>query len=200
MNRGIEVRQELMKSTIRVVAEQGIQNATTKALSIDSNLGEVYIYRHFKSKDHLFKETFDSLDKELMWIMLRSFRTINKTETDVRVGFKSIFHDFWRFCLSDRNKCSFFIQYYYSSYYLEHSETERKLIYKPVLEVISPAFKKNVDGWMELNHMYDIVFPKLLRVIRGTMPDNDETEESVYREIVFVEEQNMLWTKVFDEI
>lgn len=46
--------------------------------------------------------------------------------------------------------------------------------------------------------MYDIVFPKLLRVIRGTMPDNDETEESVYREIVFVEEQNMLWTKVFD--
>ena len=47
MNRGVEVYQELMKSTIRVVAEQGIQNATTKALSIDSNLGEVYIYRHF---------------------------------------------------------------------------------------------------------------------------------------------------------
>ena len=142
MNGDVEVRRELMKSTIRVVAEQGIQNATTKALSIDSNLGEVYIYRHFKSKDHLFKETFDSLDKELMWIMLRSFRTINKTETDVRVGFKSIFHDFGRFCLDDRNKCSFFIQYYYSPYYLEHSEIERKLIYKPVLEVISPALKK----------------------------------------------------------
>lgn len=71
-----------------------------------------------------------------------SFRSIDKTKTDVRVGFKSIFHDFWRFCLSDRNKCSFFIQYYYSSYYLEHSETERKLIYKPVLEEISPAFEK----------------------------------------------------------
>ena len=45
--------------------------------------------------------------------------------------------------------------------------------------------------------MYDIAFSKLLRVIRGTMSDNDEAEEIVYREIVFVEEQNMLWTKVF---
>ena len=51
---------------------------------------------------------------------------------------------------------------------------------------------------MELNHMYDIVFPKLLRVIRETMPDSNETEESVFREIMFVEEQNILWSKVFD--
>lgn len=64
--------------------------------------------------------------------------------------------------------------------------------------MIFPAFKKDVDGWMELNHMYDIVFPKLLRVIRETMPDSNETEESVFREIMFVEEQNILWSKVFD--
>ena len=45
MNRGIEARQTLMKSAIRVVSVQGIQNATTKALSADSGLSEVYIYR-----------------------------------------------------------------------------------------------------------------------------------------------------------
>lgn len=50
MNRGIEVRQTLMNSAIRVVSVQGIQNATTKALSADSKLSEVYIYRHFKAK------------------------------------------------------------------------------------------------------------------------------------------------------
>ena len=50
MSRGVEVRQELMKSTIRVVAEQGIQNATTKALSTDSNLGEVSFIVTLKTK------------------------------------------------------------------------------------------------------------------------------------------------------
>ncbi len=48
MNRGSEVRQTLMSSAIRVVSVQGIQNATTKALSIESGLSEVYIYRYFE--------------------------------------------------------------------------------------------------------------------------------------------------------
>lgn len=58
MNRGIEVRNALIKSAIRVVSAQGIQNAMTKALSLDSGLSEVYIYRFFESKDDLFKRTF----------------------------------------------------------------------------------------------------------------------------------------------
>lgn len=43
--------------------------------------------------------------------------------------------------------------------------------------------------------MYDIVFPKLLRVIRGSMPDNAETEKNVYKEIALIEEKNILWHK-----
>ena len=194
MNRGSEARQELLKSTVNVVAKQGIQNATTKALSIESNLGEVYIYRHFNNKDDLFKETFDSLDRELMHMMLQSLKANESKNADVQTGFKSIFHDFWNFCLSDRNKCSFFIQYYYSSYYAGHSEAERKQIYQPFLDAIAPYFQEHTDCWMELNHMYDIVFSKLLRVIRGTMPDNAITEEAVYRDIKFVADQHILCT------
>jgi len=202
MNRGIEVRQALMSSTIRVVASQGIQNATTKALSKDSGLSEVYIYRHFKDKDDLFKQTFDSLDKELTYLMMTSLKKVKANNSDgtVKIGFRSVYHDFWRFTLSDRDKCSFFIQYYYSSYYPSHSEDERKLTYKPLLDSISPAFAEGTDAWIELNHMYDVVFPKLLRVIRGNIPDNTETEENVYREIVLIEERNMLWNHHFQSV
>ena len=193
MNRGYEVRQALMKSAIRVVATQGIQNATTKALSIDSELSEVYIYRYFESKDDLFKQTFDSLDRELMSLMKRSLSRVNCKDTSVKEVFRSVFHDFWSFTLGDQNKCSFFIQYYYSSYYSTHSDEERKMIYQPLLELISPAFVDEGDVWIELNHMYDIVFPKLLRIIRGTMPNNDKTEESVYREVELIGAKNMRW-------
>ncbi len=197
MNRGNEVRQTLMRSAIRIVSVQGIQNATTKALSVDAGLSEVYIYRYFESKDDLLKQTFIALDKELMYLMKKSLKAIDKGNVNVRVGFKSVFHDFWKFALGDRDKCSFFIQYYYSSFYLAVTEEERKTIYQPLLDEISPAFGDNSDAWIELNHMYDVVFPKLLRVIRGMMPDNAETEESVYREVELIEEKNMLWNKKF---
>jgi len=195
MNRGDEVRQTLMLSTIRVVAAQGIQNATTKALSNESKLSEVYIYRFFNSKDDLFRETFNSLDKELMSLMLISFKKLN-SDNNIRLGFKAIFHDFWKFTLSDQDKCSFFIQYYYSSYYLSHSETERKVIYQPLLDLMKPFFSEETDVWIELNHMYDVVFPKLLRVIRGTIPNDEKTEENIYRELALIEERNVLWNDV----
>ncbi len=193
MNRGNEVRQTLMRSAIRVVSVQGIQSATTKALSVDSGLSEVYIYRYFESKDDLFKQTFYALDKELMCLMRNSLKSVILDGQNVKIGFQSIFHDFWGFALGDRDKCSFFIQYYYSSYYSAHYETERKSIYSPLLNLIAPAFSEDTDPWLELNHMYDVVFPKLLRVIRGTLPDSDETEKTVYDEISLIEEKNMRW-------
>ena len=197
MNRGVEVRQTFINSAIRVVSVQGIQNATTKALSLDSGLSEVYIYRYFKSKEDLLKETFDSLDKELMYLMKKSISDIYKTENQsVEMGFKALFHDFWKFALGDRDKCSFFIQYYYSSYYSKHSDEERRAIYQPLLDIISSGFVEGADAWIELNHMYDIAFSKLWRVIRGTMPDGDETEKSVYREVEMNEKTKILWNKI----
>ncbi len=194
MNRGSEVRQTLMRSAIRVVSVQGVQSVTTKAISVESGLSEVYIYRYFKSKDDLLKQTFDFLDKELMYLMMTSLKTIKSENANLntKARLKTVYCDFWRFALGDKDKCSFFIQYYYSSYYSTHSEAERKTIYQPLLEAISPAFKDGIDVWAELNHMYDIVFPKLLRVIRGTIPDNMETEENVYREVELIEEKNIL--------
>ena len=192
MNRGIEVRQTLINSAIRVVSVQGIQNATTKALSTDSKLSEVYIYRHFKSKDDLLEQTFYALDKELMFVMRNAVRHLDTTQS-VQKGFRSIFHEFWKFALGDKDKCSFFIQYYYSSYYLTHSDADRKAIYQPLLDAVSPAFAEGADPWTELNHMYDVAFAKLWRVIRGVLPDTPETEDNVYREISLIEERSLLW-------
>jgi len=193
MNRGVEIREELIKSAIRVVSDQGIQNATTKAISLDSGLSEVYIYRYFQSKDDLLDQTFDSLDRELMLVMKRSLLRVDCNKVSIREAFKAIFHDFWTFALGDRDKCSFFIQYYYSSHYSAHSDAERKTIYQPLLDLISPAFADGIDAWIELNHMYDIAFPKLLRVIRGAIPDNNETKESVCREVSLIQEGKILW-------
>lgn len=182
MNRGSEVRQTLMTSAIRVVAAQGIQNATTKAVATEAGFSEVYIYRFFESKDDLFSRTFDALDKELMILMLNSFKKAmsDESKASAKAKFKAIFHDFWVFTLGDKNKCYFFIQYYYSYFYSNHSEEARKAIYQPLLDLITPVFSTDADPWVELNHMYDFIFSKLLRVIRNTMPESQKTEEEIF--------------------
>ena len=192
MSKGLEIRQALMTSAIRVVAAQGIQNATTKALATESKLNEVYIYRAFKSKDDLLEQTFYALDKELMFLLNQLLKRIDKTQ-NVRDAFRSLFDDFWIFTLGDIDKCSFFIQYYYSAYYMTYSDTARKTLYQPFLDSIDPAFTEGVDSWEELNHMYDIVFPKLWRIIRGTLPNTKETKEKVYRELIVNVDEKMLW-------
>ena len=53
---------------------------------------------------------------------------------------------------------------------------------------------EGTDAWLELNHMYDVVFPKLLRVIRGSLPDSMATEEAVYNEILLIENAKIVWT------
>lgn len=113
--------------------------------------------------------------------MLNSLQKVRSDESNqtVKNKFVTIFHDFWLFTLGDKDKCSFFIQYYYSYYYSNHSEEERKAIYRPLLDLLAPVFSARTDPWAELNHMYDFVFPKLLRVIRKNVPESEETEREV---------------------
>ena len=194
MNRGNEVRQALIASAIRVVAAEGIQNATTKAVASAAELSEVYIYRFFKSKDDLFLRAFDAVDKELMHSTLASLNRVmsDGASTGVKDKFKEVFHDFWRFALGDKDKCSFFIQYYYSYYYSNHSEEERKSIYRPLLDLLASTLSPDADPWAELNHMYDFIFPKLLRVIRKNVPESEKTEDEVFNYIFGILEPQLI--------
>lgn len=196
MKKGGVVRQEFINSAIRVAATKGLHNVTTKALSADSGLSEGYIYRYFKSKEDLLKETFFSLDKELSYQLSCSFKRIDNQVTDVREGFQTIFHDFWRFCLADRNKCTYYIQYYYSNYYESILVEERKKIYRELLKMISPVFRKETDVWDELSSIYDIVFSKLLRILRGTIEDNKKNEEETFSCLMLLEEKKIIFEKL----
>ena len=197
MKKGGVVRQDFINSAIRVTATKGLHNVTTKALSADSGLSEVYIYRYFRSKEDLLKETFISLDKELSYELSVSFKRIDKQVTDVRAGFQTIFQDFWRFCLSDRNKCTYYIQYYYSTYYESIPADERKKIYRDLIKMISPAFRKDTDVWDEINTIYDIVFSRMLRILRGTIKDNKKNEEETFSYLILLEEKKMIFEKIF---
>ena len=52
-----DLRQALIDGTIHVIAQNGLDKATTKAISNATGINEVYIYRLFENKEKLFEKT-----------------------------------------------------------------------------------------------------------------------------------------------
>lgn len=53
-----EMRQVFIDSAVRVVARDGLEKATTKAIAAEAGLNEAYIYKCFAGKDELLSEAF----------------------------------------------------------------------------------------------------------------------------------------------
>lgn len=53
-----EVREALLNSTVRIVAQYGLERTTTKLIAADAQINEAYIYRCYDSKDSLLQATF----------------------------------------------------------------------------------------------------------------------------------------------
>ena len=63
-----EVREALLNSTVRIVAQYGLERTTTKLIAADAQINEAYIYRCYDSKDSLLQATFH------MCLLLSSFQ------------------------------------------------------------------------------------------------------------------------------
>ncbi len=175
-----DMRIMLIKSAIHTIAEVGIDHATTKLLATTAGLNEAYIYRIFGGKEELFKETFLYIDKQFASYLLKCFKTIAGHPDTIKVNFRKVFSQIWEFTLNDKEKCSFFIRYYYSRLYSKEITFSREKIYHKVMLLIKKFFKDGTNTWWLFNYMLDVIFSSVVKVLRGELPDNKQTEENIF--------------------
>ena len=174
------IRTALIDSVVHVVAEKGIDKATTKALAEYAKLNEVYIYRVCGSKEKLLRNTFDVLDIQFRNCILEKSVILNELHLSVNDRARKYFDEVWDFILNDPRKCSFFIRYYYSRYFNDYPFEFRKNIYKDVIERFSLIFKDEIDVWMLINHIFDVLFSSAVKILRSEVPNNKLFADSVY--------------------
>ena len=51
---GGEVRQQILKTAIRLFAQRGFRGTTTREIALAAGVNEVTIFRHFSSKQELY--------------------------------------------------------------------------------------------------------------------------------------------------
>lgn len=57
----MDVRESLLKATVKVFAEAGARGATTRRIAQEAGVNEVTLFRHFKSKDDLLETALKAL-------------------------------------------------------------------------------------------------------------------------------------------
>ena len=175
-----DIKQALIDSTIHTISSVGIDSATTKLLAFNADVNEVYIYRIFGGKDNLFAETFDYVDKDFSAALAKFLPIAYAQNKTVESRFRCLFKLVWQYTVNDKEKCSFFIRYYYSRYYTNELSKKRKDIYANVLKIFDSIFVRGTDTWWLFNHILDIIFSSAVKVLRNEMQDNEKSQENIF--------------------
>lgn len=175
-----DMREKLIARTITVIANEGLDKTTTKAITTGTGINEAYIYRHFSDKTDLLSKTFDKLDDELVAKVTQHLPVMYMQELEYELRCRVFFEAVWKFMLGSKEKCLAFIRYYYSPYFTKYSVESHRKRYVPIVEKFKDAFKDEADVWMILNHILNVMLDFAVKVYNGEMPDSDNYSEHVF--------------------
>ncbi len=178
-----DMRETLMARTITVIADEGLDKTTTKAIVTGTGINEAYIYRHFSDKEDLLSKAFDKLDDELVAKAMQHVPVMYMKELEYELRCRVFFEAVWKFLLSNREKCLAFVRYYYSPYFQKYSAVTHKARYKCLVTKFMDAFKEEADVWMILNHILNVMLDFAVKVFHGEMPNTEIYSEHVFRVI-----------------
>ena len=178
-----DLRQALIDGVIHVIAQNGLDKATTKAISNATGINEVYIYRLFENKEGLFEKAFDFLDNQLVCKCLFHIDVMYMQEMDYETRCRIYFFAMWRFLVGNKDEILMYVRYYYSPYFIKLSATEHKRRFMPLVNKFQDAFIDEADVWMILNHILNVMLDFAVMLHNDEMPKEDDYAEHVFRVI-----------------
>ena len=179
MKRETEIKELLIQNAIHTIAIGGFEKATTKELTYcggnlpDLKMNEVYIYRIFGSKEHLYEEVFLCLDRELVRAFRHGVDTVGGFQDDVTQKLYQFFLLAWNFILNNEERCRCYVRYYYSIYFKGESLEAHKNLFAGIKEEMRPLFKEEADVEAILHSVFITVFSFAIRVYNGELEDTE---------------------------
>lgn len=175
------MRTALIDSTISVIAEDGFDKATTKAIAAAAGLNEAYIYRLFDGKEDLFNQAFWDCNQRLMHQCIQSLRENDYLLPDLQSINRAAFMQSWAFVLNDGTRCLFYVRYYYSPYFQKYVQEEYQRSLRRSAEEVRRFFPEGVDVADLLHHTLDVALHFAVKVIYGEEKADEHLAERVYQ-------------------
>ena len=181
-----EVREILINNAIRLIAEGGFEKATTKAITHSGGelsgmkMNEVYIYRIFGSKEHLYEVAFERLDTEFLYALRDCIDQIEEFRVNTKDKLFKTFLTIWRFVLQNEARCRCYIRYYYSVYFKEASLERHNRLFREIIAEFAPLFKEDADVKSIMHSVLTTLLDFAVRVYNGDLKDDDINTPHVF--------------------
>ena len=179
-------KRELMDATVRVIAENGLENTATNMICSKSGINVAYIYRLFESKEDLIAKTFDNADTEFLNTIIDNFPVLKYDSIDYEMRCRVLFMKCWSFLMAHPRELTFYVRYYYSSSFQKYSYSDHMRRYTVLIEKMRTAFPENVDVRTVLHHILDTLLGEAMKQINDPQESNENAAEKNFQLIFSV--------------
>ena len=177
------MRQSFIDSAIRIVARDGMEKTTTKAIAAEAKLNEAYIYKCFSGKDELLSAALHMEDENFANLLQKTLPVMHMQG----FSWKERAYILWKkscdFILKEPADCIFYIRYYYSASCRIHAYETHLACFKPLIEKASKSFKPATNMDMLIHQIFSTMLFFASRVLGGELENSEETTAWAFEQI-----------------
>ncbi|MFR4250028.1 MAG: TetR/AcrR family transcriptional regulator [Christensenellales bacterium] len=178
-----EMRQSFIDSAIRIVARDGMEKTTTKAIAAEAKLNEAYIYKCFSGKDELLSAALHMEDENFANLLQKTLPVMHMQGFSWKERAYILWKKSWDFILKEPADCIFYIRYYYSASCRIHAYETHLACFKPLIEKASKSFKPATNMDMLIHQIFSTMLFFASRVLGGELENSEETTAWAFEQI-----------------
>ena len=181
-----DTKMRIILAAIKAVRQYGLEGVRIQNVSELAGISSGAIYRHFEGKDQLLEECFTYVDKQAAAIFEHlKFNPLLMLTDPVR-AVKRLWVPYFRFWTSHPDETVFYHRFRDSAFFPQYDKNRDVAYFKTFIGMVH-AFKRVFPGLDRINQ--DLLWLHVLTstvmyakyVVEGTLPNDQETEETVFQ-------------------
>lgn len=188
-----EVRVRLHESVQKIVAQEGIENLTTRKITSGCGFSDPYLYQCYDGIADLLESAFLEIDREIGCVISSAIPLIQFTSADRAAfegGCKVLWLTCWNYLMKDANKTIFYWRFCQSGYRTADIDEKRKVHHRDWRAFVKDATKRHrldqhADVELMLSAMVDNTLLSAVKVLRDedNLANMELSTETVFRSV-----------------
>lgn len=181
-----DTRTRIIFAAMKAVRQYGLEGVRIQNVSELAGISPGALYRHFESKDQLLAECFIYIDRQAAAIFDHLKFNPLMMLTDPMGAVKSLWLPYFRFWVAHPDETIFYHRFRDSAFFPEYDKSRDVTYFNSFVGIVR-IFRRIFPSLVEMNQ--DLLWLHVLTstvmyakyVVEGILPDNQETEETVFQ-------------------
>ncbi len=181
-----DTKTKIIFAAMKAVRQYGLEGVRIQNISSQAGISPGALYRHFDSKDQLMEACFTYVDRQAAAIFDHlKFNPLTMV-TDPMGAVKSLWRPYFRYWVAHPDETVFYHRYRDSAFfpaYDKNRDTEYFNSFGDMVRVFMRVFPslKRINQDLLWLHVLTSTLMYAKYVVEGVLPDNQETEDTVFQ-------------------